>query len=83
VPCAPVNDLADVLADPQLASLGLLQDVGGLPVVRPPLSFDDASLAHRSPAPALGADTRAILGEAGYDAATVDRLVAEGIVAAP
>jgi len=34
------------------------------------------------PAPKLGADSREVLAEAGYDSATIDRMVAEGITRA-
>ena len=80
VPAAPVNEVPDVLADPQVAALDLLQELGGLPVVRPPLSADGEPLAHRAAAPELGADTRAILRELGYDDAEIDAFERDGVV---
>jgi crotonobetainyl-CoA:carnitine CoA-transferase CaiB-like acyl-CoA transferase len=40
---------------------------------------DRVALGYPSPAPALGADTRAVLTEAGLTSADIDRLVEEGI----
>jgi crotonobetainyl-CoA:carnitine CoA-transferase CaiB-like acyl-CoA transferase len=34
------------------------------------------------PAPKLGADSREVLAEAGYDAATLERMIAEGVTLA-
>jgi crotonobetainyl-CoA:carnitine CoA-transferase CaiB-like acyl-CoA transferase len=48
--------------------------------VRPPLSADGEPLAHRAAAPELGADTRAILRELGYDDAEIDAFERDGVV---
>jgi crotonobetainyl-CoA:carnitine CoA-transferase CaiB-like acyl-CoA transferase len=58
VPCAPVNTLPEVLAMPQTAALGMIQQVPGLavPLMSLPLSFDGVRPALRSPAPTVGAD---------------------------
>jgi len=40
-------------------------------------------MAVRRRAPALGADTRSVLAQAGFDAVAVDRLIASGAVAEP
>jgi crotonobetainyl-CoA:carnitine CoA-transferase CaiB-like acyl-CoA transferase len=47
------------------------------------LRIDRAGLAYPAPAPALGADSRAVLAEAGLSAADIDCLVADGVVVAP
>ncbi len=57
VPFAPINALDDLLTDPQVAALGMLQAVPGLdiPTIGLPVSFDGERPAMRTPAPALGA----------------------------
>jgi crotonobetainyl-CoA:carnitine CoA-transferase CaiB-like acyl-CoA transferase len=63
VPCAPVQNVAEMLAHEQLKALGLLQAVPGssIPLIGLPLSIDGQRPAPRSAAPALGAHTREIL----------------------
>ena len=56
VPAGPINDLADVFADPQMQARGMRIDPGGVPGVRSPFVFSDADLALDRPAPKLGAD---------------------------
>jgi crotonobetainyl-CoA:carnitine CoA-transferase CaiB-like acyl-CoA transferase len=83
----PVNTVDDLLADPQLAASGALVDVpdgaGGTTMVATPADFHGTPAAPRSVAPALGADTVAILREIGRSDAEVEALVAEGVVGAP
>jgi crotonobetainyl-CoA:carnitine CoA-transferase CaiB-like acyl-CoA transferase len=56
VPCAPVQDLADVAAEPQTAALGMIDKVPGveLGLVGLPLSFDGERPPMRQRAPRLG-----------------------------
>ena len=57
VPCAPVLDLAQVMAGPQFAAVGMLLPGpdGTMPLIGTPLRFDGERPPYRSPpAPALG-----------------------------
>jgi crotonobetainyl-CoA:carnitine CoA-transferase CaiB-like acyl-CoA transferase len=54
VPAGPINDLAEVFADPQVIARGLRIDPGGVPGVRSPITFSDAELSLDRPAPRLG-----------------------------
>jgi crotonobetainyl-CoA:carnitine CoA-transferase CaiB-like acyl-CoA transferase len=54
VPAGPINDLAEVFADPQIVHRGLKITVQGVPGVRSPFIFSDATLALDRPAPKLG-----------------------------
>ena len=54
VPAGPINDLAEVFADPQIVARGLQRDFEGVPGVRSPIVFSDASLALDHAAPKLG-----------------------------
>lgn len=58
VPCAPINDLHAVAADPHLAAIDLLQQAPGFSMrtVGLPVCFDGTRPAVRSRAPELGAN---------------------------
>jgi crotonobetainyl-CoA:carnitine CoA-transferase CaiB-like acyl-CoA transferase len=80
VPAAPIQDVREVIEHPQTAALGLLQQLGGLPVAGLPVSIDGKRVSHGSAAPPLGRDTVAVLREAGYADETIRGLNASGIV---
>jgi len=56
VPCAPINTIPELAADPQTAALGMLAPVPGTDyqLVALPLSFQGERPAITAPAPALG-----------------------------
>jgi crotonobetainyl-CoA:carnitine CoA-transferase CaiB-like acyl-CoA transferase len=88
VPAAEVHDLAQVLAGPQIAALGSVQELehgtaGRYRLIGPPLRVGRATLSYPSPAPALGADTRAVLAGAGLPTEDIDHLISQGIAVAP
>lgn len=60
VPAGPINNMAEVMADPQVKARGMEVSLGGVPGVRSPLTFSDAELALHRPAPKLGEDDEAI-----------------------
>ncbi len=78
VPAAPINDLGEALENPFAAESGALQTLmhpraGPYRMVAPPVrSAGDEAPAR--PAPALGADTDAVLRGLGYDGARIDAL---------
>lgn len=88
IPCAPVNDFAQALNDPQVRSRDMVVEVA-LPSgerVRMPGNPIKLSGAAPDPTfsapPALGEGTRRVLGElAGYSAERLDALHAEGVIA--
>jgi crotonobetainyl-CoA:carnitine CoA-transferase CaiB-like acyl-CoA transferase len=56
VPAGPINDMADVFADPQVVARNLRIDPEGVPGVRSPLVFSDAVLSLDRASPRLGQD---------------------------
>ena len=56
VPAGPINDLAEVFADPQVVARGMQIAPGGVPGVRSPMTFSGAELALGRTAPKLGQD---------------------------
>lgn len=63
VPAGPINDMAEVFADPQVLARGMAITPGGQPGLRAPLRFSGADLALDRPAPALGEGDGEILGK--------------------
>ena len=56
IPAGPINDLSEVFADPQVKARGLQLDMDGIPGVRTPITFKNATLATGRASPKLGAD---------------------------
>jgi crotonobetainyl-CoA:carnitine CoA-transferase CaiB-like acyl-CoA transferase len=78
VPAAPVNDVKQALDNPFVGERGRLADYGDVRMVRGPV-IDDAAPPHL-PAPALGADTDAVLGECGFSPAEIAALRADRVI---
>jgi crotonobetainyl-CoA:carnitine CoA-transferase CaiB-like acyl-CoA transferase len=87
VPCAPVNDLADALMDPQVEARKLIATAGHPGYgeyrhVRGPFASLSSGAEQRG-APVLGEHTKELLAELGYDEQRIRRFVADlGAVAA-
>lgn len=85
VPVAPLYNVAEVLADPQVKHLDLVEELehpqaGRLKFVGAPVRYDGLARGKSAPPPLLGAHSQAILAELGYGRAEVDELAAKGIV---
>jgi crotonobetainyl-CoA:carnitine CoA-transferase CaiB-like acyl-CoA transferase len=86
VPCGPINDLAQVFADPQVRHRGLRVDIprpggGTVPGVASPIRLSRTPVRHDVPPPALGEHTREVLvGLLGMDEAEVEALRVSGVV---
>jgi crotonobetainyl-CoA:carnitine CoA-transferase CaiB-like acyl-CoA transferase len=64
IPNSPIQTLDQVVADPQTAALGIIQQWAGSPalsLVGLPLSFDGVRPPFAKPAPALGEDNAEII----------------------
>jgi crotonobetainyl-CoA:carnitine CoA-transferase CaiB-like acyl-CoA transferase len=65
VPAGPINSVADVFADPQVAHRGMVQSLplndGAVPTVRSPVMLDGEGMMANTASPRLGADTRSVL----------------------
>lgn len=56
VPAGPINDMAEVFADPQIVARGMQVELDGVPSVRMPVLFSDADITPTKPSPTLGQD---------------------------
>ena len=65
VPAGPINNMAEVFADPQTVARGMRLDMDGVPGVRSPFTFSGAELALGQPAPRLGEHQDVVTGRLG------------------
>ena len=87
VPASEVRDVGQVFSSEQTRALGAVQELhhptaGPYRVVGPPVRIDRAPFSYPSAAPALGADTRAVLTALGLTDDDVDALVRDGVAVA-
>ena len=85
VPVSPIYNMAEVLADPQVRHLGLVEELehpqaGKLQFVGGPVRFDGLTKEKSAPPPLLGGQTADILQELGYDQRTIDEFKHRGII---
>ena len=85
VPCGPINDLADVFADPQVLERGMRVAVphplsDQLELVASPLKLSATPVTLRHAPPLLGQHTDEVLGELGLDAAELAQLREQHVI---
>jgi len=86
VPASRVNKVEDMVHDEQALATGMLEHVPhpvieGFEVVNLPMTFDGQYPSHTCPPPLLGADTRDVLADLGYDDDAIDALLDGSVVA--
>jgi crotonobetainyl-CoA:carnitine CoA-transferase CaiB-like acyl-CoA transferase len=85
VPCAPVQRIDEVIADPQVAARGMIveQDhplLGKIRLPDLPFRFSDCDTSPRSVAPLLGQHNRDVAARLGYSSGEIEALVADGVL---
>jgi formyl-CoA transferase len=85
VPCGPINNIAQALADPQVAARELRIDLphplaGVVPLVANPIKLSATPAAYERPPPTLGQHTDEVLRECGLDDIEIARLKSLGAV---
>ena len=86
VPCGPINDMADVFADPQVRERGMTVSLphphnDTLELVASPMKLSATPVQLRRPPPLLGQHTDEVLAELGVDAARRQQLRQLGVIA--
>ena len=86
MPCGPVNDLAQVFADPQVQARGLALELphvlaGLVPQVASPIRLSKTPVEYRHAPPLLGEHTGEVLERVlGLDTASVELLRESGVL---
>jgi crotonobetainyl-CoA:carnitine CoA-transferase CaiB-like acyl-CoA transferase len=85
VPVAPMHDIAQALADPQVSHLKLTEEVehavvGKMKFVGPPVRYSNFIEASSLPPPLVGEHTVAVLSELGYLGEAIEELRAQGVI---
>ena len=86
VPCAPVRELSEVVADPHMRERGMLLEIdhpvyGRIVVCRSPLNFGNRPQPEYRASPACGADNEAVLGgRLGLSAADIEQLRTQEVI---
>ena len=85
VPAGPILTMDKVFADPQVAHLGMAQEIetryfGTVPLLRSPFNLTRTPTSLRLPSPQTGEHTSEILRENGFDEAEIAELSSRGIV---
>jgi len=87
IPCGPIHTLDEMLAHPQTAARGIIQDLhnpwlGDIKAVAYPVTFDRQPRDAGTPQPMLGEHSREVLAEIGYGPSEVAGMEADGVVVA-
>ncbi len=88
VPCGPINDLAQVFADPQVQARGMLATAAhphhdALPLVASPMRLSATPVNTRRAPPLLGQHTCEVLDELGITQAQQRKLAQLGVINSP
>ncbi len=85
VPCAPIQRIDEVLADPQTRARGMVveQDhpvLGRVRLPNLPFHFSDYDTSPRRPAPLLGQHNRDLAADLGFTPAEIEAMVRDGVL---
>jgi crotonobetainyl-CoA:carnitine CoA-transferase CaiB-like acyl-CoA transferase len=85
VPCAPVQNIDAVLADPQVRARNMIIEqehpvLGKVRLANIPFKFSDCDVTPRSVAPLMGQHNREIATKLGFSAAEIEAMVKDGVL---
>jgi crotonobetainyl-CoA:carnitine CoA-transferase CaiB-like acyl-CoA transferase len=85
IPCGPINEVDEILSDPQIQARGMIVElqhpvVGLVRSLGNPVHLGDTPVSYRLAPPTLGQHTAEVLADLGLGQAEIERLSAEGAV---
>jgi crotonobetainyl-CoA:carnitine CoA-transferase CaiB-like acyl-CoA transferase len=85
VPCAPVQRIDQVVADPQVQARNMIIEqehptLGKVRLANVPFKFSDCEPTPGRPAPLMGQHNREIAAELGFTAAEIDAMAGDGVL---
>jgi crotonobetainyl-CoA:carnitine CoA-transferase CaiB-like acyl-CoA transferase len=85
VPCAKVQRIDEVLADPQIQARGMIFEqehpvLGRITMPNVPFRFSDVDCTQHDPAPLMGQHNRDIASMLGFSAADIDAMERDGVL---
>jgi len=85
VPCGPINNVAEVFAEPQVKARGMQISLphplaGKVPLLSSPMNFVNAPIKHERHPPLLGEHTDQVLNEIGLTAEQISALKEKNII---
>ena len=85
MPAGPINDIAEVMADPQVRHESLIVPlphprIPELEVAGVPIGLSETPGSVRTPPPALGEHTASILAQLGMPSSRIAELEAQGVI---
>ena len=85
MPCGPINDIADVFADPQVLARNMLQEIqhptlGAIKQTGLPIKFSQTPGGLDRHPPLLGEHNREILADLGYSDQEIEQMAEKSVI---
>jgi crotonobetainyl-CoA:carnitine CoA-transferase CaiB-like acyl-CoA transferase len=85
IPCGPINQVDEILNDPQVLARGMIVELehstaGRVRSLGNPVHLDETPVSYRLAPPTLGQHTVEVLAQLSYSAQAIERLRAEGVI---
>ena len=85
IPCGPINEVDEILNDPQVLARGMIVELehstaGLVRSLGNPVHLDETPVHYRLAPPTLGQHTDEVLGQLGYSPQAIERLREEGVI---
>ena len=80
LPCGPVLNTAEALNHPHATARGTIVEAGWYKGIGTPVKLSRTPASVKAPPPKFSQHTRQVLAENGFDEASIERLIAAGVL---